>query len=94
MQLADAKIDFMEAKYKEKHKEKFYDFENFTHGISEEKEPKKKKNVNVGWKSATEFNEDVNGDVDPIKLDTTDSDFFYKNPDSAVYNLKKGNPNG
>lgn len=95
MELADAKIDFMEAKYKEKHKEKIYDFENITHGISEEKEnTKKNKNVNIGWKTQTEFSEDTNGDIDPIKLDTTDSEFFYKNPDSAVYDLKKGNPNG
>ena len=94
MQLADARIDFMEAKYKEPHKEKFYDFETFTNGISEEKNTRKKKDTNLGWKSQTSFNEDSNGDIDPIKMDTTDSEFFFNNPDGAVFDLKKGNPNG
>ena len=57
----------MDARYKEKHSIKNYDFERFTNGISEE-EPKKKKHSN--WKSETEFEQDLNGDFDPIKSDS------------------------
>ena len=89
--LCDGKIDFMEAKHKEKHPDKQYDFEKFTNGIVED-EPKKKKKTS--WKSETKFNEDANGDVDPIKMDETDSKFFYDNEDAIIFDLKKGNPNG
>jgi len=82
----------MEAKHKEKHSDKQYDFEKFTNGIVEDPEPKKKKNVS--WKTETKFNEDTNGDVDPIKLDNEDAKFFYGNDDAIIYDLKKGNPNG
>ena len=78
----------MEAKHKEKHPDKQYDFEKFTNGIVED-EPKKKKKTS--WKSETKFNEDANGDVDPIKMDETDSKFFYDNEDAIIFDLKKGN---
>lgn len=91
IQVVDGKIDFMDAKYKEKHPDKKYDFEKFTNGIVE-KEPKRRKSNS--WKSETEFNEDSNGDLDPIKIDTADTKFLYDNEDGIVYNLKKGNPNG
>lgn len=67
IQLADGKLDFMDARYKEKHSIKNYDFERFTNGISEEA-PKSKKHSN--WKSETEFEQDLNGDFDPIKSDS------------------------
>lgn len=91
IQLADGKLDFLDAKYKEKHSIKNYDYEKFTNGIAEE-EPKRKKSSS--WKSETEFVEDANGDLDPIKTDTADAKFLYDNEDGIVYNLKKGNPNG
>lgn len=67
IQVVDGKMDFIDARYKEKHSIKNYDFERFTNGISEE-EPKKKKHSN--WKSETEFEQDLNGDFDPIKSDS------------------------
>lgn len=91
--LCDGKIDFMEAKHKEKHPDKKYDFEKFTNGIVEDTEPKKKKK-SASWKSETKFSQDTNGDVDPIKSDDADSKFFYDNEDAIIFNLKKGNPNG
>ena len=93
IKVADGKIDFMDAKYKEKHAEKKYDFEKFTNGIAEDKkEPKKKKSNN--WKDETNYSEDENGDVNPIKLNNGDTKFLFDDADSAVYDLKKGNPNG
>ena len=93
IKVADGKIDFMDAKYKEKHAEKKYDFEKFTNGIAEDKTETKKKKSN-GWKNETNYVEDENGDVDPIKLNNGDTKFLFDNVDSAVYDLKKGNPNG
>lgn len=92
MDLCDGKIDFMEAKHKEKHTDKQYDFEKFTNGIVEEAEPKKKRSKS--WKSETKFDEDENGDLDPIKMDNDDIKFLYDNEDAIVFDLKKGNPNG
>ena len=69
--------------------EKTYDFEKFTSGIAEEADSKKK--TSSSWKSTTKFNEDPNGDIDPIQMDITDSKFLFDNEDAIVYNLKKGN---
>ena len=92
IQLADGKLDFMDAKYKEKHTDKKYDFEKFTNGIAEDAEPKKKKSNS--WKDDPEYEKDINGDIDPIKTDNNDTKFLYDNEDAVVYDLKKGNPNG
>lgn len=81
----------MEARHKDKHKDKIYDFEKFTNGIVED-EPKKK--IQANWKSETKFNEDINGDVDPIKTNDSNNKFFYDNEDAIIFDLKKGNPNG
>lgn len=91
--LCDGKIDFMDAKHKEKHSEKKYDFEKFTNGIVEDEDPKKKKRK-TSWKSETKFNEDENGDLDPIKSDNSDIKFLYDNDDAIIFDLKRGNPNG
>ncbi len=90
--LCDGKIDFMEAKHKEKHADKKYDFEKFTNGIVEDPEPKKK--ISTTWKNETKFSEDENGDIDPIKMDNDDVKFLYDNEDAIIFDLKKGNPNG
>ena len=37
---------------------------------------------------------DINGDIDPIKMDNNDTKFLYDNEDDGVYDLKNGNPNG
>lgn len=90
--VVDGKMDFMDAKYKEPHLDKKFDFERFTSGITEDPEPKKKKSKS--WKSETQFNEDINGDIDPIQMDNTDTKFLFDNDDGLVFDLKKGNPNG
>ena len=82
----------MDAKYKEKHTDKKYDFERFTNGIAEDPEPKKKKSKS--WKTETQFNEDLNGDIDPIQMNDNDTKFLFDNEDAVVFDLKKGNPNG
>ena len=63
----------------------------YTNGIAEDPEKKKKKSKS--WKSETAFNEDINGDIDPIQMDNTDTKFLFDNEDGVVFDLKKGNPN-
>lgn len=85
----DGKVDFLEAKYKEPHAAKKYDFAKFTSGIAEEQSPvSKKKKIDL---TKTEFATDPQGDIDPIKLDNTDSKFLFDNDDAIVFDLKKGN---
>lgn len=92
IEVVDGKMDFMDAKYKEPHVDKKYDFERFTNGIAEDPEPKKKKSKS--WKTETQFNEDQNGDIDPIQMNDNDTKFLFDNEDAVVFDLKKGNPNG
>ena len=67
IQVVDGKMDFMDAKYKETHSDKRYDFEKFTSGIAEDINEDRRKSKKT-WKSETEFATDENGDVDPIQV--------------------------
>ena len=84
IQVADGKLDFLDAKYKEKHNDKKYDFEKFTSGIVEETEPKRK---SKNWRHDTDFDRDENGDVNPISTDTTGA-ILFENEDAVVIDLK------
>jgi len=80
----DGKVDFLEAKYKEPHNSKVYDFTKFTSGIAEDDTSSKAKKVNFLKK---DFDEDVNGDIDPVRTDVTDSKYLFDNEDAIVFNL-------
>lgn len=85
----DGRVDFLEAKYKEPHSSKKYDFNRFTNGIAEEEATiTKKKKLDL---TKTDYNTDSQGDTDPIKLDNTDTKFLFDNNDAIVFDLKKGN---
>ena len=76
-------VDFLESKYKEPYKAKNYDFGKFNNGtVEEEKKPKKVKfdpdNLNWG---------DLNGEVNPIQINTTDSTYLFDNEDAIVVDL-------
>lgn len=92
IQVVDGKMDFMDAKYKERHADKKYDFEKFTNGITQDVETKKK--PSKSWKTETHFEEDANGDIDPIQMDVNDSKFLFDNEDAVIFDFKKENPNG
>ena len=87
LQIVDGKADFMDAKYKEKHTDKKYDFEKFTGGIKEDTEPKKK---SITWRGETSYEEDINGDINPISTDDAGTVLF-NNDDAVVIDLKKKN---
>lgn len=86
----DGRVDFMEAKYKEPHPAKKYDFAKFTSGIAEEKIVNTKKKSDL---TKTDYQTDAQGDIDPIKMDNTDSKFLFDNEDAIVFDLKRGNSN-
>ena len=89
-QYGDGKVDFMEAKYKEPHPSKTYDFAKFTNGIAEDDKITKKKKSDL---IKDDYPKDARGDIDPIKTDTSDSQYLFDNQDAIVFDLKRGNPN-
>ena len=66
-QYGDGKVDFMEAKYKEPHPGKIYDFAKFTNGIAEEDKVTKKRKTDL---IKDDYKKDARGDIDPIYLIT------------------------
>lgn len=83
------KVDFMASKYHEKHESKQYNFTKFSnnatsHVEEEEKKPKfDLKNL--------KFDTSDNGDVDPIKNNTTDSTFLFDNENAIVFDIHNKN---
>lgn len=88
VELCDGKIDFMDAKYKEPKTDKFYDFEKFTSGISDNLDSDVKKGLINRNNHITENNHH-SGDVDPIQTDTSDSKFLFDNEDAIIVDFKK-----
>jgi hypothetical protein len=86
---SDGKVDFMEAKYKEHHSVKTYDFAKFNNGITEDEKTGKNKKTTSFIKR--DFTVDDRGDVDPIRTDNTDTSYLFDNQDAIVFNFKKGN---
>ena len=80
-----AKLDFLPSKYKEKQDIKTYNFAKFTNGIAEGEEKKSKKTSlkNVHF-------EDDELETDPIKLDTSNTNFLLDNDDAITYTFRKG----
>lgn len=83
------KFRYLESKYKEKQEIKKYDFEKFSSSdqTSSNDDPagleKKKfdlKNINF---------KDDRDEIDPIKMNTTDSNYLFDNEDAIIMNLKK-----
>ena len=80
-----AKLDFLPSKYKEKQDIKTYNFAKFTNGIAEGEEKKSNKTSlkNVHF-------EDDEIETDPIKLDTSNTNFLLDNDDAITYTFRKG----
>ena len=76
-------VDFLESKYKTHHKTKSYNFNKYTSAVDNNKKEEKPK-----WNPKNVvFSKDANGDVDPIKTDTTDSSYFFDNEDAISFNF-------
>ena len=80
-----AKLDFLPSKYKEKQDIKTYNFAKFTNGIAEGEEKKSKK---TSLKNAHFEDDEI--ETDPIKLDTSNTNFLLDNDDAITYTFRKG----
>ena len=77
-------VDFLEAKYKEPHKVKDYNFDKFNSGIlHEENKKSKKQKFNP---ELIDFDEE-DMEIDPVQTDTTDSSYLFNNEDAISFNL-------
>ena len=86
------KLDFLEAKYKEPKKLKEYNFEKFSNGISDI--PKKgsfadKFRGNFAAATASNNTDNIDEEVDPIRMDNTDAKYFMDSGDAIVFDLNK-----
>ena len=80
-----AKLDFLASKYKEKQDIKTYNFAKFTNGISEGEEKKARK---TSLKNVHFADDEL--ETDPIKLDTSNTNFLLDNDDAITYTFRKG----
>ena len=90
--VAKGKLDFLEAKYKEPKHPKEYNFEKFTNGITEAAKKKSmsaKLRGNFAVATAANDTSDTSVEIDPIKMDSTDSKHFLDNDDAIVFDLNK-----
>ena len=87
-----ANLDFLPSKYKEKQEIKYFNFSKFTSGISEESSSRSimKKGILA---SNSNFEDDENGNVNPIQLDHSDLNFGINNNDAITFNFRKNNNN-
>ena len=79
--------NYLEAKYKEPHKIKTYDFGKYSDGVTTATEddnnsPKKFDFKHIDFK-------DEKNEIDPVQTDTTDSKYLFDNEDAIVVNFKK-----
>lgn len=82
----EGKLDFIGAKYKEEQPVKKYNFTKFTSGLTDKEEDKNSKQKFDP--KHIDFVDDKN-EIDPIQMNTTDSDFIFDNENAIVVNLKK-----
>ena len=78
-------VDFLESKYKEPRKPKNYNFDKFNTGtVEEEKKVKKIKfdPNHLNWGNLDE-------EIDPVQMNTTDSTYLFDNEDAIIVDLKK-----
>ena len=80
-----AKLDFLASKYKEKQDIKFYNFAKFTNGITEGEDKKVRK---TSLKNVHFSDDEL--ETDPIKLDTSNTNFLLDNDDAITYTFRKG----
>lgn len=89
-------VDFLEAKYKEKHNEKIFNFDKYNKStptsINEEKNSEEKKQKKKFDFRNVDFNVD-DDEIDPIQTDTTDSEALFNNSDAISFIFKKKDTN-
>ena len=92
--VGSAKFNYLEAKYKEPHKLKKYDFGKFSDNVTTETEdyddPAGLRNKKFNLRDIN-FKDEYKDEFNPIQTDVTDSKYLFDNEDAIVVNLKKKN---
>ena len=86
------RVNFLDSKYSEPHISKNYNFSKFTNGILNDDKAEKNKNKKFDLKNIT-FDKSENGEIDPIKNNTSDLNFLFDNEDAVIFNLNKKKKN-
>ena len=87
--VGQGRFGYLEAKYKEPHKTKSFDFGKYSDGVTTYTEDDDSSRKKFNYKNV-DF-KDERDEIDPIQTDTTDSKYLFNNEDAIVVNLKKKN---
>ena len=86
------KVDFLASKYHEAHSSKNYNFNKFTSAATENADEENNKKQKFDLKNIN-FDTADNGDVDPIKNNTTDMNFLFDNDDAIIFDIRRKKDN-
>ena len=86
------KVDFLASKYHEKHDIKQYNFAKFTSNSVHKNQEDDSKKPKFDLKNL-QFETDAYGDTEPIKSNTTDSNFLFNNDDAIIFDIKRKDNN-
>ncbi len=88
--IGQIKLNYLESKYKEPHKSKFYDFGKYSDGVTTTSEDDNNpKNHKFNFKNMN-F-KDENDEYNPVQTDITDSKYLFDNEDAIIFDLKNKN---
>lgn len=82
-------VDFLEAKYKQPRKSRTYSFDKFNNGTVEAE--KKQKRIKFDPNHLNWGN--LDGEVDPIQMNVSDSTYLFDNSDAVIVDLKSKKQN-
>ena len=85
-------LNYLEAKYKEPHKIKTFDFGKYSDGVTTATEDNPDSNNSNKKKfnfKHMDFKDKEKDEIDPIQIDNTDSKYLFDNQDAIVVNFKK-----
>ena len=83
------KLSFLEAKYKEPHKVRTYDFGKYSDGVTTDTEDDTSSKAHKKFNPRNVNFRDENNEIDPIQTDTTDANYMFDNQDAIIVNLRK-----
>lgn len=82
----EGKLDFLQAKYKEPHYGKTFNFSKFTPGMYNDDNKNESKKQKFNYKNIN-FDSDYD-DIDPIQTDNSDLNHLFDNEDAITFNIK------
>ena len=82
-------LDYMSSKYKEKQKEKYFDFGKYSDSVTTATEDDSSSNAKKKFDFKNIDFTDERNEVDPVQTDTTDSKYLFKNNDAVIVNLNR-----